>query len=544
MDPRRQWHGALEKITRSVDSLARGQKHCRRSLRAALAIALAALAILPVGAEASPSRYVYEMCDSALPGGGVTGVLHGQAGGQPWSLDDNCSEPGGSLAIWQTGLIDPGGSASWGVPMKPPPGGSTESLAVSAEACGAYGSATNGLVGWVLQRGWPPPLCNEEDRVFQLSKRFEGFAIEMQCSVSCPSPAVIYAHYFAATEVDPVAPTLKDLEGSLLSGKVIRGYQTISAEAHDEGGGVSNVSVNVNGLPAAQPKVPNCDVVNADNPSVKGVVAAAVTPCPTKVSAEWTLDTEAYPFHNGTNAVEVCTSDFSTLSNPNTTCSPPQNVEVDNSCTASSVPGGEVLSAQFAGSDAETVTVPYNKSAEVTGQLSNNAGEPVPGATLCVKMQTLGVEPNASAVGTVKTDANGSYSYQVPPGPDRNIIIGYRHDAAQVARGVRYYAHAQPSLKLAPRSLTDHHRVHFWGQVPGPAPGERVIVLQANVPGSRQWITFRKATTSAKGYFQSAYRFTSTTRTTTYRFRAVVPDQAGYPWVEGNSRPAKVLVRG
>ena len=115
---------------------------------------------------------------------------------------------------------------------------------------------------------------------------------------------------------------------------------------------------------------------------------------------------------------------------------------------------------------------------------------------------------------------------------------------SQVARGVRYYAHAQPSLKLAPRSLADHHRVRFWGQVPGPVPGGRVIVLQANVPGSRQWITFRKATTNAKGYFQSAYKFTSTTRTTTYRFRAVVPDQAGYPWVEGNSRPAKVLVRG
>ena len=278
------------------------------------------------------------MCDSALPGGGVAGVLHGQAGGQPWSLEDNCSEPGGSLAIRQAGLIAPGGSASWGVPMKPPPGGSTESLAIAAGACGAYGTATNGLFGWVLQRGWPTPSCNEEDRIFQLSKRFEGFAIELQCSVSCPSPAVIYAHYFAATEVDPVAPTLKDLKGSLLSGNVIRGDQTISAEAHDEGGGVSNVSVNVNGLPAAQPKVPNCDVVNADNRSVQGVVAAAVTPCPTKVSAEWTLNTEAYPFHDGANTVEVCVSDFSTLSNPNTTCSPPQTVEVDNSCTASSVP--------------------------------------------------------------------------------------------------------------------------------------------------------------------------------------------------------------
>jgi hypothetical protein len=71
-----------------------------------------------------------------------------------------------------------------------------------------------------------------------------------------------------------------------------------------------------------------------------------------------------------------------------------------------------------------------------------------------------------------------------------------------------------------------------------------VVVLQANAPGSRRWITFRKATTDTNGAFRSSYRFTSTTRPTRYRFRALVPSQAGYPWVEGESDPVSVLVTG
>ncbi len=245
--------------------------------------------------------------------------------------------------------------------------------------------------------------------------------------------------------------------------------------------------------------MPNCDVVNADNPSVQGVVAAAVTPCPTKVSAEWTLDTEAYPFHDGANTIEVCASDFSTLSNPNTTCSPPQTVDVDNSCTASSVPGGEALSAQFSGSKSDTITVGYGQGAEVSGHLADKAGEPVAGATICVKVTLLGVEPPQLSVANVTTNAGGNFSYPVPPGPDREILLGYRNDSSQVTRAVLYYAHAGPSLHVKPSHLFNRHRVHFRGWLPGPNGAGRVVVLEANVLGSKEWITFRRATTTPRG---------------------------------------------
>ncbi len=523
----------------------RGRSEILGRVNAKLVCFLSALALagtflaLPSTAAASPARYTFEMCDSALPGGGVTGVRYSQNPGQPWAVTDNCEEPGGSLAIRLTGSTTSGGYATWALPIEPPPGGTMESTAVSAASCTAWPTS-----GYVIDPSWPPSGCSEEDRVFHLAENFRGFDIELACYAGCQPEPLIYAHYFATVEVDPVPPTLKNLEGSLLAGGVIRGQQTLSTEAHDEGGGVSNVSVNVNGLPAAQPKVPNCDVAQTDNASVQGTVAAAITPCPTEVSASWNLNTETYPFHGGSNTVQVCVSDFATLGNPNTTCSPVKPINVDNSCSESSVGGGEVLSAQFAESHNETVTVPYGKGAEVTGQLANNAGEPVAGATLCVKSQTLGVEPTASPVGTVRTDGNGDYAYKVPPGPDRNVVIGYRHDTYQVARAVRYYSHAQPSLHLAPRKVSNGHRIRIWGSLPGPEAGGRVVVLQASALHARRWLTFAQATANHYGAFQSRYRFTSTTATTTYRIRAVVPTQANYPWVEGASPPARVRVRG
>jgi hypothetical protein len=507
------------------------------------ALAIAGLVLLPAAAGAGPSRYVFEICDSALPGGGDAGVKFAKSPGQPWSAFDTCDQPGGSLLIRLDGSTA-GGDATFAGPIDPPPGGSIESITASGAACVNDGGVTAYMF---FAPGWPAARCMEEQRIYPTAPghQTQSFEINLVCygySGPCGPGSSIYGHYFATVEVDPVKPVLTNLKGSLLGSAPIRGRRTISAEAHDEGGGLSNLSVQVNGLPGAQPKVLNCNVAQANNLSVIGTVAAQVTPCPSDASAEWTLDTGAYPFHDGANTVQVCASDFATLSDPNTTCLPAHSVEVDNSCAESAVDGGQLLSAQFSGSNAEQITVNYGEGAEVSGRLASDAGNPISGATLCVKMQTPGVDAAPLPVGTVKTDGAGNYAYQVPPGPNREIVIGYRHDTSQVTRDVSYYAHTLPSLQASPRKLENGKPVRFWGQLPGPNGGGRVVVLQASVVGSKRWITFRKATTNPQAVFRAAYHFTSTTRKTTYRFRAVVPDQAGYPWVQGHSKPVRVRV--
>lgn len=511
-----------------------------------LSAALACAALAPAAASAGPARFTYEVCDSALPGGGVPASSYW--GATAFAPTQNCASPGGWIGIVE---VAPAAATFGAMAVSVPetPGGFVEAETITA--VGYLPGATS--LSHVNENGFPGPAGVAQRNFHIRSERATFFGnggaitIAMSCDGNqgtCPAAGpYVGARYIAATEVDPSAPTLKGIGGTLLAGPIVRGHQSLAAEAHDEGGGLSNLEVLANGLPAAAPDVANCNLYNVSNASVYGTVAASPTPCPSDLKTSWSLDTGAYPFHDGANSVAVCASDYASLSDPNTTCSAPQSVNVDNSCTESSVLGGEVLSAQFTKSNSDTETVGYGQSAEVSGRLADNAGDPISGATLCVKMGTLGIDSRLAGVGSVKTDANGAYTYKVTPGPNREVLIGYRHDTAQVAREVRYYAHAEPTLKASPGRLQNGDRVRLWGQLPGPNRRGRVIVLQANVPGSKRWITFRRATSGAGGHFQTGYRFNSTTQTTTYRFRAVVPQQAGYPWVEGASKPVKVLVK-
>jgi hypothetical protein len=505
---------------------------------AALGLAAASLLLAVEAAGASPSRYVYEVCDSALAGGGSAGVIWAPHPTLPFGGEDSCAQPGGALVIRQ-GEVSPGGAAYWGVPIAAPSGSRVESITVNAASCASPPSAGNVEVGY--ESGWPAPNCSFDTRTFGWEEGIGGATVELACSGECHAGPWVAARFFAATLVDSSAPTIEAAGGTLLEGGVRRGHQSLTASGADRGGGVASMSVLVNGLPAGEPRRLACNVARVANPSVAGTVAAQPSPCPLRAAAAWTLDTAAYPFHNGANTVQVCASDFATLGEANTSCAA-RTVEVDDSCAEAEVGGGAALSAEFTRSHSDTVTVGYGRGALLRGLLSDQAGDPVAGARLCLKMRTEGIAAAPRAVGTVRTDAEGRYSYRVAPGPNREIVVGYRNDASQLAREVRFYARAGPSLKLSPPRLRNGERVELWGRLPGPRPGRRVVVLQAGIPSSSRWITFRRATSDARGAFRAGYRFKSTRRRTRYRFRAVVPSQDAYPWVGGHSKPVSVLV--
>lgn len=180
----------------------------------------------------------------------------------------------------------------------------------------------------------------------------------------------------------------------------------------------------------------------------------------------------------------------------------------------------------------------------MVGELADNAGDPIPGATVCVEMHTQRTRHGLRPVATATTDAQGHFAYEVPPGPDRKVPLGYRHDSFQVGRAIRYYAHARPRIELSPGRVERGGEIRIRGELPGRRGAGRVVVLQASALHSTRWFTFHRATTNQDGVFHSRYRFDATTRAVTYRIRAVVPRQHGYPWEVGHSRPALVEVRG
>jgi hypothetical protein len=487
-----------------------------------------------------PSQFVVELCDPAIPGGNAPGAVF--AGNTNFVTPyNNCGQPGGSLGLYATREFgkDQGPENSWTLPVPSPPGGGIEALTVSAGACG--GNQFSEF--YVVEPGWPPNCTGESRATFKFNPTLPSAVVPivMNCNGSCPAGSQVYTRYIAVKEVDPVAPQVVAVGGLLLSGEVARGHQNVVAEATDQGGGVSNLELLVNGQQAATLQ-PHCQVVQATNPSVFGAVAASPTPCPKAVKADWSVDTESNPFQQGANSVQVCASDFSSSNNVNKACSTPQTVSVNNSCTESPVGGGANLTAKFARSDDEEVTVPYNHGANIVGGLMDAGGNPVRGATICVQGQILGVHRETVPMAVEITDAQGHFTYKLRAGPNRRVKVGYRRDSFQVNRLLRFEAHARPTMRLSQSLLGAGDTVHISGKIPGPKAGGRTVAIKASAPHSPRWYPAGEATTNRHGVYHFSYRFDNTNSTTVYRFRAETSHQGGYSWAPGHSKSAFVKV--
>jgi len=509
-------------------------------------IAIAATLMGPVAsgrASEGPAHYLFEVCDPSLPGGNTPGVFF--EGDTRYAIPNNtCSQQvSGSLGISAPGGLskDTGSENRWTVPVSAPSGGTVESLTISAATCGASGVSNQ---NYVFQPGWPGNCVGEVQRTFHLPSGTSraDVPIALECHSVCQSSVSIYARYIVAKEVDPIAPQVQDVHGPLLGGGVARGHQVLEANASDQGGGISGLKVLVNGQSAGAPSSPACGTGQVINPSIVGIVATSPSPCPTTFTGKWTLDTASPPFRQGVNTIQVCASDFATLSAPNTGCSAQQPVYVDNSCTESPVAGGNSLTASFAGSNKGEITVPFNHSAKVRGSLTNASGDAISGATVCVQAQTLGVKLPLVPVTTTTTDARGHFTYKVPAGPGRRIGLGYRRDSFQIDQQLRFRARARPTIRLSTDQIAAGGRVKISGRVPGPNAGGCGLIFEAAALHSNEWFEFERATTNRRGVYHLSYVFDATTKNTVYKIRAVTQQQGGYPWQSGHSVPAIVRV--
>ena len=75
------------------------------------------------------------------------------------------------------------------------------------------------------------------------------------------------------------------------------------------------------------------------------------------------------------------------------------------------------------------------------------------------------------------------------------------------------------------------------------SPGGHPVELQFRLPG-RDWSEFRTVQTDAHGRFRYAYSFSDDdSRGIRFQFRAAVPEQSGWPYESGVSRPVAVTGR-
>jgi hypothetical protein len=201
--------------------------------------------------------------------------------------------------------------------------------------------------------------------------------------------------------------------------------------------------------------------------------------------------------------------------------------------------------------------VAHGETTVMVGRIVNENGQPIVGGVVTIEerpfipgggpMKGVAFAPVIPAK-PVKTDAEGNFRYVIPPKHSRIIRFGYKARTSDrdfsAVEDLTLIVRSKASLKADRSRLRNGQSVTFSGRLLGgmvPPTGVEVV-LQAQT--SRGWMSFKTIRTNASGRYASRYRFTATSGTRTYRFRAQVKSDSGYPWAASTTRSISVQVRG
>jgi hypothetical protein len=188
--------------------------------------------------------------------------------------------------------------------------------------------------------------------------------------------------------------------------------------------------------------------------------------------------------------------------------------------------------------------VRYGGHVTIAGRLTNRDGQPLPRQ----QVHVLGSSSNGEQVlAVLTTDARGRYRYRAAGSASRTLRFVYAGTAMVLPaeRHVRLVVPAAGSFRPSRARVLNGGRVVFRGRVrslPLPPLG-KLVVLQVRQP-SGEWTTFRTLRTNGTGRWALRYRFRLVRCHTTYRLRAHIPSEAGYPFASGHTRSRTVTVRG
>ena len=303
--------------------------------------------------------------------------------------------------------------------------------------------------------------------------------------------------------------------GTLLADGPLAGTVNVHASYRDRGGGVRSLALFVDGAQAAD--------------SVMGVESCRVpsaypVPCPLTDSLELAFDTTRIA--DGPHRVEVELQDIA----GNRAVVASRSIVVRNAAPAAApLTPGRLTMTRY------VVRASYGARTVLEGALTDLADGPLAGAQVQVESRPKVRNAVFLPMTTVLTDASGRFVVPIPRGPSRQFRIRYAMSETSAELDVP----APVRLKVSPAKTRNAKTVRFMGSIPGTDASTRVE-LQALA--GRKWIPFRTATLS-NGRFSARYKFTNTTSTHRYRFRAVVRKDANFPYAPATSLTVRVLVR-
>jgi predicted outer membrane repeat protein len=354
--------------------------------------------------------------------------------------------------------------------------------------------------------------------------------------------------------VDDTPPAVSGVSGPLVAGGTLAGSQAVSFNASDGQSGVYGGSLLVDGHTLVSQILDTnggaCQSLNVTNDGQRSFEHAQ--PCKGAVSGNLTLNTNLLTA--GQHSLELIVDDAAgnqTIAyNATITTSGPPQVGVNGSINgrgphvANGNPcAGEALELVVNGRRRPPL-VTYGKTVTVRGVLHCGT-VPIRGARVLIA--TLGGPGSAAIASSVQSALDGSFSYKVPAGPDRQLRFSYTaysdDPAPSASATAAILIRPRIKLKIRPHRSSNGHSIYWTGTVTGGPYPRQGVTLDVEVQEGRSWRIFDQVV-ARKGRFRYSYRFHATGEPTTYTFRVALPasGSGGYPYTPGASNSINVHV--
>jgi len=186
---------------------------------------------------------------------------------------------------------------------------------------------------------------------------------------------------------------------------------------------------------------------------------------------------------------------------------------------------------------AHSTLVRYAHRPRIAGRARWPNGGPLANATVSVTPRRGGWVQRATA------GSDGHYALKIPAGPSRTIRLQAWAPGAGSLACTTVKVKTRAGVKLeATKRVRPGGRVRFHGRLLGkPIPRRGKLVEIQAFDGGR-WRTFAQPRSQRSGRFKTSYRLRRTFGPRTFRFRARVRRESGYPYELGRSRVVKVRV--
>src|SRR5664279_1332781 len=525
-------------------------KYTRSAVLAVLAV-LAAMLALPMASEARAGTYVINNCPSAPGANGNPGPW--TVFGAPQNTKGSCTGGPGNWIGPEGGSMSPG--ALDGVQVTVPAGsGITIREAkvwwfVLHQISGATTFALASVNTGVVEEADTPKDSSGTPDAWVLPSTTTELTLADYCSNDDAGNGCVFGGGenpdlellgSQLTLADSNLPIGTVTGGALAGTGTLAGTESLTYNAQDSDSGVRLVQLLVGGRTVAQKDyLAECPYEN-------------FAACPTTVSDEiqWNTTAASNGTHelalrvlNAAGNASIVDEHTVTINNPGVGVNGSINgrgphIANGNPCA------GEALELVVNGRRRPPI-ITYGKTVTVRGVLHCGT-VPIRGARILIV--TLGGPGSAAINSSVQSALDGSFSYKVPAGPDRQLRFSYTaysdDPAPSASATAAIRIRPKIKLKIRPHHTSNAHTIYWAGTLTGgPYPPEGVT-LDVEVQEGRSWRIFDQVVANRRGRFRYSYRFHATGEPTTYTFRVALPHTGaqGYPYTWGASNSINVHV--